>query len=109
MFPQPDYLRCLSRRSDLCSPVAGAFAFREVANLGQLGRLHLEIHARVDALGMAALAGLGTVISHRRGTGPLGGERFDFNPCIVLDLQRDVPLRSLPYKEDGIFTGMPRC
>jgi hypothetical protein len=64
--PEPHSLElsCLSRRRGLRRPVAGTFASREVAKLGQLGRLHLEIHACMNAFGMAALAGLGTVISH---------------------------------------------
>ena len=46
--------------------VVVAFASREVATLGQLGRPRLEIHVCVNALGMAALAGLGTIVSHGR-------------------------------------------
>ena len=70
----------------MCSPVAGAFASRKVANLGQVGRLRLEIHTRVDALGVAALTGLGAVIFHRAPEIRSGANIFDFNARIVLDL-----------------------
>jgi hypothetical protein len=47
--------------------VAVAFASREIAALGEFGRSRPEIHVGVDALGMAALAGLRTVIFHVAG------------------------------------------
>jgi len=46
--------------------VAVAFASREIAALGEFGRFRPEIHVGVDALGMAALAGLRTIVSHGR-------------------------------------------
>lgn len=44
--------------------VVVAFASREIATLGEFGRFRPEIHVGVDALGMAALAGLRTIVSH---------------------------------------------
>src|SRR6266436_4108145 len=70
--------------------VAVAFASREIATLGELGRPRLEIHVGVAALGMAALAGLGTIISHGRWR-PARGQILKSMRRIVLDLMRGVP------------------
>ena len=60
----------------MCNSVAVAFASREIATLGEFRRPRPEIHVGVDALGMAALAGLRTIISHGRWSS-LGRVRFD--------------------------------
>ena len=60
--------------------VAVAFATREIATLGEFRRPRPEIHVGVDALGMAALAGLGAIISHGRWSS-LGRVRFDARHC----------------------------
>ena len=101
-FPEPDSLRCLRGRRNLCSSVVVAFASWEIATLWQFDRLQLEVHVRVDALGMAALAWLGTIVFHgsRR---PARANAFDLMRGIVLDLSRKVP--SVLYLEKEYRTG----
>jgi hypothetical protein len=80
----------LRGRRNSCSSVVVALASGEIATLRQFDRLQLEIHVRVNALGMAAPAWLGTIVFHglRR---PAGANAFDLIPGIVLDLSRNVP------------------